>query len=106
MLSVLTDPTATPDVGYAQLPLVAGLGVTLEGAPPRVFTHVELSSARLENGELDVQLGAGLPLTRVRQRGNTAEVTTRDGAHVGREVQCETQLDYAEPRELLRSFLK
>jgi hypothetical protein len=106
VLSVLTDPTATPDVGYAQLPLIAGVGVTLDGTPPRVFTHLELSSSRIEKGELDVQLGAGLPLTRLKQRGNTVEVTTRDGLQIGREVQCETQLDYAEPRELLRSFLK
>jgi hypothetical protein len=106
VLSVLTDPTAVPDVGYAQRPLIAGLGVTLRGGQPRVFTHLEITRVSLENGELDVQLGAGLPLTRVRQRGNTAEVTSRDGAQLGREVQCETRLDYAEPRELLRSFLE
>jgi hypothetical protein len=106
VLSVLTDPNALPDVGYAQAPLIAGLGVTLEGRPARVFTHLEISGSRFENAGLDVQLAAGLPLTRVEQRGTTAKVTRPDGATLGGEVQCETRLDYAEPRELLRSFLK
>jgi hypothetical protein len=105
VLSVLTDPTALPDVGYAQRPLIAGLGVGLGAGQPRVFTHLELASARLENGELDVQLTAGLPLMHVKLRGNTAEVIRHGGERLAREVQCETRLDYAEPRELLRSFL-
>jgi hypothetical protein len=106
VLSVFTDPTALPDVGYAQLPLIASLGVTLTGGQPRVFTHLEIARTSLENGELDLQLAAALPLTRVKLRERSAEVTTHDGAHSRREVQCETQLDYAEPRELLRSFLQ
>jgi hypothetical protein len=106
VLSVLTDPAASPDVGHAHRPLIAGLGVTLGGGQPRVFTHLELASARLENGELDAQLAAGLPLIHVKLRGNTAEVLSQGGGRLGREVQCETRLEYAEPRELLRSFLE
>jgi hypothetical protein len=106
VLSVLTDPNALPDVGYSQLPLVAGIGVTLRGTPPRVFTHLELATAGFEGGNLEATLRAALPFTRVRLKGSTAELITPDGAQVTREVQCETTLDYAEPRELLRSFLE
>lgn len=106
VLSVLTDPNASPDVGHSKLPLVAGIGVTLRGAEPRVFTHLDLTTARLEGGNLEAKLGAALPFTRINLKGTTAELTTQTGAQVLREVQCETSLDYAEPRELLRSFLE
>jgi hypothetical protein len=106
VLSVLTDPNALPDVGFAKTPLLAGLGVTVSGAAPRVYTHLELRSVQQSASGLVVELAPGLPLTRVELSGASASVLFKDGRRATAPVQCENRLDYAEPRELLRSFLE
>jgi len=105
VLSVLTDPNALPDLGYATRPLLAGLGVTAAKVPPRVFTHLELKSARLEPNQLVADLAPGLAFTRVEVNGGSATLVRADGSSSSAAVQCETRLEHAEPREMLRSFL-
>jgi hypothetical protein len=103
-LSVLTDPDASPDLGYSSAPLLAGLGVAFTGIPPRVFTHLEQRSAQVTQGGLEVELAPGFAFSRVQVEGGFAVLTLVNGTKKQTAVQCENRLDYAEPRELLRSF--
>jgi len=105
-LGVFTNPDAAPDLGYSQQPLLAGLGVTFAGVTPRVFTHLEQRAARVSVGRLSVELLPGFALTRVEVDADVATLTLASGAKKQVPVQCENRLDYAEPRELLRSFLE
>jgi hypothetical protein len=104
-LEVLTNPDVAPDVGYAREPLLAGLGVELDGVPPRVFTHLEQRSAKVAGDTLAVDLNPGFALSRVDVRSSTAILDFADGRRRQVQVRCQSQLDYAEPRELLRSYL-
>jgi len=104
-LRVFTNPDAAPDLGYSQTPLLAGLGVTFAKVPPRVFTHVEQRKARSTGDGYDVELLPGFAFARVQMGGGMANLTLADGAKKQLPIRCETQVDYAEPRELLRSFL-
>jgi hypothetical protein len=105
LLSVLTNRDVAPDLGYSERPLLAGLGVTRAGAAPRAFTHLEQRSARLSGDDATVELVPGLGLSRVELRSGLATLTFPDGKTQSLPVSCEARLDYAEPRELLRSFL-
>lgn len=104
-LGVLTDPHAVPDLGYATQPLLAGLGVTAPNTAARVFTHLELSRASLEPDRLSVELRPGFAFARIDVAANVATLTRADGSKQSVPVECETLLEHAEPRELLRSFL-
>jgi len=104
-LEVFTNPDVAPDVGYAERPLLAGLGVRLSGMAPRVFTHLEQQSASVDSDSLSVELIGGLPLSSVVVRNGAATVTRPNGERQNLDVRCEKRVDYAEPRELLRSFL-
>lgn len=106
LLSVLTNADVAPDLGYSERPLLAGLGITREGAAPRVFTHLEQRSARLEGSDIAVELAPGLGLSRVDLHAGKATLTLPDGKARVTAVECQSRLDYAEPRELLRSFLQ
>jgi hypothetical protein len=105
-LSVYTDPDVAPDLGYAQQPLLAGLGVTLAGVAPRVFTHLEQRSAQISDAALVVELSPGFAFSRIELASEVATFTFPDGRAKRVAVNCESRLDYAEPRELLRSFLE
>jgi hypothetical protein len=105
VLSVLTEPSALPDLGYAKEPLLAGLGVTAAKVAPRVFTHLELKSVRLEGDQLAVELLPGFAWARVEVSGGNATLVKADGSRSSASVRCETRLEHAEPREMLRSFL-
>jgi hypothetical protein len=104
-LSVLTNPDVAPDLGYAQQPLLAGLGVRLEGTTPRVYTHLEQTASRVGRDALSVELRNGLALSSVNVRAGSATLRFPNRTERTLAVRCETRLDYAEPRELLRSFL-
>jgi hypothetical protein len=104
-LSVFTDPSAAPDLGYSVDPLLAGLGVTLEHASPRVFTHLEQRSAQITSNGMTVELVPGFTLAHVLVRADIATLTFSNGKQQRIPVRCETRLEYAEPRELLQSFL-
>lgn len=104
-LSVLTNPDAAPDVGYARTPLLAGLGVTRSGAAPRVFTHVEQLGSSMTTDGFEVELQSGLGLSSIAVESGKATVVLPGGARRVVPVSCETRLDYAEPRELLRSYV-
>jgi len=104
-LRVFTNPDALPDLGYAEQPLLAGLGVTFEKLPPRVFTHLEQRSARSSESGLAVELSPGFAFARIEVAGGLAVLTRADGSQTRRKVECRAELEYAEPRELLRSFL-
>ena len=104
-LRVFTNPDAAPDVGYAREPLLAGLGVTFDKVPPRVFTHLEQRTVRNAGENFSVQLAPGLAFKAVQVADGIARLTLASGATKRVPVRCETRLDYAEPRELLRSFL-
>jgi hypothetical protein len=106
LLSVLTNPDVAPDLGYSERPLLAGLGVTRSGAAPRVFTHLDQRSASFHDDDVAVELAPGLGLSRIELRAGTASLTFADGRSQNVPVSCEARLDYAEPRELLRSFLR
>lgn len=105
LLSVLTNPDVVPDLGYATVPFVAGLSVIRNGTAPRVFTHLEQRQAQLRPDGLAVDLQPGLGLLRAEVAGQTATLTFPDGARRQVAVTCRERLEYAEPRELLRSFL-
>ncbi len=104
-LAVFTNPDAAPDLGYSKSPLLAGLGVTLAGVPPRVFTHLEQRAAQIGDDELVVELLPGFAFSRVEIKAGVATLRLANGSVRRVPVQCENRLDYAEPRELLRSFL-
>jgi hypothetical protein len=104
-LSVFTDPDVPPDLGYAERPLLAGLGVSLTGVAPRVFTHLEQRSAMISPDGLSVELAPGFAFSRAGVAGGVATLTFPDGRATRVPVQCESRLEYAEPRELLRSYL-
>jgi hypothetical protein len=103
-LRVFTNPDAAPDLGYSREPLLAGVGVTFENVPPRVFTHLEQRAVRAGTN-FSVQLSQGLPFANIAVADGHASLTLAGGTTKRVPVQCETRLDYAEPRELLRSFL-
>lgn len=104
-LQVFTNPDALPDVGYSQRPLLAGLGVTVEKVTPRVFTHLEQRSATITPSGLAVELAPGFAFSRIELTNGVAVFTRQGGAQTRVAVECREQLDYAEPRELLRSYL-
>jgi hypothetical protein len=104
-LSVLTEPSAWPDLGYSVEPLLAGLAVTAPKTAPRVFTHLELESASLAPTGFAVELRPGFAFTRLGVAQSSATLVRADGSHQSVPVQCETLLEHAEPRELLRSYL-
>jgi hypothetical protein len=104
-LSVFTNPDALPDLGYSRRPLLAGLGVTVANVPPRVFTHLEQRSAEVSAAGLRVELSPGFAFTRIEVSGGVAVLTQPNGVQKRQPVECTSLLEYAEPRELLRSFL-
>jgi hypothetical protein len=104
-LSVFTNPDALPDLGYSERPLLAGVGVTVAKVPPRVFTHLEQRSAQITPTGLVVELLPGFAFTRIELSDGVVVLTQPNGVQKRQPVQCTSQLDYAEPRELLRSFL-
>ena len=104
-LSVLTDANALPDLGYSEQPLLAGLGVSAPKQPARVFTHLELKRATLGADRLVVELLPGFAFSRIEVAGGAATLVRADGSRQTAAVQCETRLEHAEPREMLRSFL-
>jgi hypothetical protein len=104
-LEVLTDPDALPDLGYSRTPLLAGLGVTFRQVVPRVFTHLEQRSAQVWPDGWVVELKPGFTFARVEVHAGIATLTPVKGKPERVPVRCESQLAYAEPRELLRSFL-
>jgi hypothetical protein len=104
--SVLTNPDAAPDVGYSRQPLLAGLAVTFGNVAPRVFTHLEHRSAKVSADGLAVELLPGFAFGKVAIAGGVATLTLPSGEQKRQPVQCENVLDFAEPRELLRSFLQ
>jgi hypothetical protein len=106
LLSVLTDPHALPDVGFAKAPLLAGLGVTVSGAAPRVYTHLEQRSVERDAARLVVNMVAGLPVTRIELSAESAMVLLQGGRRIEARVRCENRLEYAEARELLRSYVE
>jgi hypothetical protein len=106
VLSVLTDPNALPDVGFAQSPLLAGLGVTMRGAAPRVYTHLEQRSVERDRDRLVVSMVAGLPVVQIELGAASATVLLEGGRRVEAPVRCENRLEYAEARELLRSYVE
>lgn len=104
-LQVFTNPDALPDLGYSQQPLLAGLGVTVDKVAPRVFTHLEQRSAAVTPQGLAVELAPGFAFSRIEVKGGVAVLTRSGGGQTQLAVACREQLDYAEPRELLRSYL-
>ncbi|MDF3065663.1 MAG: hypothetical protein K0R38_1264 [Polyangiaceae bacterium] len=104
-LLVYTNPDAAPDLGYGREPLVAGLGVSERGAAGRVFTHLEQRRAQVAPEGLLVELAPGLQLSKVAVDAGVATLISSKGAKVSAPVSCEVIVDFAEPRELLRSFL-
>jgi hypothetical protein len=103
-LSVFTDPDAMPELGYSQTPLLAAVGVSHKQLT-RVFTHLEQRAGRVSRDAMSVELLSGLELARVEVAANFATLVYPSGKPQRVPVQCETRLDYAEPSELLRSFL-
>jgi hypothetical protein len=71
-----------------------------------VYTHLELRSVREQAGRLEVDFAPGLPLSRLDLEAGRAKLLFKEGRQVTTPVQCDNRLDYAEPRELLRSFLE
>lgn len=104
-LSVFTNAEVAPDLGYSARPLVAGLGVRQDGISPRVFTHLEQRSTSAEGDSLQVELEPGLSFAHVEVRDGAATLSFPSGKRQRLAVDCEAQLAYAEPQELLRSFL-
>jgi Pyruvate phosphate dikinase, AMP/ATP-binding domain len=104
-LLVYTNPDAAPDLGYSRRPLLAGLGVTRRGEAGRVFTHLQQRSAVVRADGWAVELAPGVGLSAVRVEGGVATLVSSTGAKSESRVGCETVLDFAEPRELLRSFI-
>ena len=104
-LEVFTDPSSTPDLGYSRVPLLAGLGVSHPRVTSRVFTHLQQRASNVAANALTVELLGGLPLTRVQVEAGIATLFFASGKAEQTAVRCETRLDYAEPRELLRSFV-
>ncbi len=104
-LRVFTNPDVAPDPGYAEHPLLAGLGVEVASFPARVFTHLEQRAANVGPDSMSVELVGGLPLSGVEVGNGTATLRFSSGKRQSFGVRCENQVDYAEPRELLRSFL-
>jgi hypothetical protein len=106
VLTVLTEPSAQPDLGYSRQPLLAGLGVTVPKVLARVFTHLELKSARFEGAQFRAaELRPGFPFSLVELKPESAILVRADGSRLVERVQCETRVEHAEPREMLRSFL-
>ncbi len=104
-LLVFTDPDASPDLGYGREPLLAGLGVTQRGAAGRVFTHLEQRRATVTADGLSVELAPGLAWSRVEVRAGRATLVSSKGRPTESLVSCDDRVEFAEPRELLRSFL-
>jgi hypothetical protein len=71
-----------------------------------VFTHLEQRSAKVAADGLAVELLPGFAFTRVDVGGGVATLTFADGRKKQLPISCESRLDYAEPRELLRSYLE
>lgn len=105
-LGVLTGSDALPDLGYAERPLLASLRVTFGQAAPRTYTHLDLHGARVSPGELRARFAPGSPLVELVVEGGIAHLTEAGGRRTEVPVTCSDELRFAEPRELLRSFVK
>ena len=101
-------PEGRPEyrVYRSRRPLLAGLGVTFANVEPRVFTHLEQRSATVSEDGLAVELLPGFAFAKVVVAGGVATLTLPSGEQKRQPVRCENVLDFAEPRELLRSFLE
>ncbi|HET9953378.1 MAG TPA: PEP/pyruvate-binding domain-containing protein [Polyangiaceae bacterium] len=102
---VFTEPSGTPDVGYSKVPLVSDVTVKADHGAARVVTHLEQRTANVSSDEIHVEYVSGAAISDVRVDTHQAHVTFADGKRAHSDVRCESQLEYAEPRELLRSFL-
>ena len=108
-LSVFTDPHAEPDLGYARTPLLAELSLDTDPKSERgsrTFTHVELAAPEwVAENSLDVDLRGHPAATRIELRDSELVVFGADGAPFRVTLSCSTNVEYAEPTELLRSYL-
>lgn len=106
-LTVLTDPNAEPDLGHATQPLLAELTLDTDRASDRgmeSFTHLELDPEVVSDGALGVDLRGHPNVTRLELRGS--ELVVFGGGVPSRvRVSCVSTVEYAEPSELLRSYL-
>jgi len=107
-LSVLTDPNAEPDLGYATQPLLAELTLDTDAKSDRgarTFTHLELSPEVANEAALSVDLRGHPNATRLELRGSELVVFGQDGVPARMTISCASTVEYAEPTELLRSYL-
>jgi Pyruvate phosphate dikinase, AMP/ATP-binding domain len=105
-LLVYTNPDAAPDLGFAREPLLAGLGVLRRGQVGQVFTHLQQRRREVSSESLAVELLPGLGMSEVSVVGGVATLVPPRGAPLRAAVRCETSVGFAEPRELLRSFVR
>jgi hypothetical protein len=107
--SVFTNPALAPDLGYASAPFVSNLTLTRSlpvSARPEAFSHLDFDVIRNDSGALALsfQPKSGY---RTLELVATEKVTIAltSGKQMASELHCESSLEYAEPSELLRSFL-
>jgi hypothetical protein len=105
-LTVLTDPNALPDLGYSEQPMFAYVMVEKARGGATVFTHLDQRLARLNTAGFFVELNPGFSFSRLEVKNQILSTTLSDGRLSSAAARCQVSVEYAEPREMLRSFLE
>lgn len=104
VLLVYTDVNAHPDLGYATEPLFVSAEVT-RSKQTHAFTHLDQRVAQLTASGLYIDLEPGLEYASIGVADNVLQLIESTGTPSVAGVECRSQVNYAAPSELLRSFL-
>jgi hypothetical protein len=107
--TVFTNTALAPDLGYSRVPFVSNLTFTrspLGAGKPQALSHLDFDVIRQDGGALALsfQPQSGYRALEL-SAGEKLAITLASGKRVTHDLHCEESLEYAEPSELLRSFL-
>lgn len=118
VVEALTNPLATPDVGYASLPFTASVQITMKADVPGMglstgqvitFDHLALRGASHpelpQRWSLVTQVEAGRELTQVQLREGRFQLDKGSLSHLGMELSCSVEVLRSTPTEFLLSLL-
>ncbi|HWA74083.1 MAG TPA: PEP/pyruvate-binding domain-containing protein [Polyangiaceae bacterium] len=106
---VFTNPALAPDLGYATVPFVSDLALTRSAGNPgklEAFSHLDFDVLRQDGARLVLSFQAKSGYRALELSGDAkVSVALINGKRLASDVVCEAILEYAEPTELLRSYL-
>ncbi|MFT3712235.1 MAG: PEP/pyruvate-binding domain-containing protein [Archangium sp.] len=119
VLEALTNPLATPDVGYSALPFTAQVSITMKADVPgmglatgQVMTFDHLALQDPTHPELPARwslvtnVTSGRELTAIQLREGRFQLSKGSLSHLGMELSCSVEVLRSTPTEFLLSLLQ